>query len=537
MIDLGSLNDQLGRVNEAANVERSLFMQATMEGDTAGEAVRKVAAQMKEADGFGARGGEVNALESAGPISDAYILGTDPMMLITGPGGSGKTTASTKKALLETSRIYPGADGVRRYVLGAWRQKYDNLWAATIPSWWKLLPQDLPGSTWVGARPRAAEQIVRFKDSWGDCILKVRFRAFGESMDPEDILGNEQTDAYLNEMSTMPEALTIALVDRVGRDPPRAIIRRTGRIFGDANAPDVLNYCYRDFYELPLKDGYRLFRQPGGLDVGAENLNAMGREYYENSARVNAHRPWWVKRMVHARPGFTRDADPVYDAFDDDTNMSPTPLEATRMLPIVVGIDAGYTPSAVYTQVVSRQARILGEVVIERGGMRELAQAMLEYEARRFARCEFNDFCDPSMGAGEDIGEDESDRTALSGYLARSVSPARTNMIDPRTAAVKEYLGRHLGPGRPGLLVDPSCKSLRRGFNQTYHYKRTRGSNDISSIEKTPDSHPHDGLQYAALAWGTDAATMRASEAHRAIEARRQKGREQGRRNPLARRA
>jgi hypothetical protein len=474
-------------------------------------------------------------LRSAGPISDAYILSSAPVSLITGPGGSGKTTASIKKALLEAQRVYPGSDGVRRYVLGVWRQKYDNLWAATIPQWWKILPQDLSGSKWVGARPRAAEHHIAIDDAYGRVELIARFRAFNETMDPDDLLGIECTDAYLNEMSTFDEDLMIRLVDRVGRDPPREVIRRAGRIFGDANAPDVTNYCYKHFYET-AKPGYVLFRQPGGRDPGAENIEAMGREYYENSARVNAHRKWWVKRMVDAKPGFTRDVDVVYEEFDDDRNMSKQTIEPTRMLPIVVGIDGKYTPSAIYTQVVGRQARILAEVVIERGDMKTLGEAMLELEARRFRGCEFNDRCDPSMGAGEDLSE-KSERGRLSDVLKREVVCADTNDPGRRVEAVKAHLTRTLDGGRPGLIVDPSCLCIRRGFNQTYHYVRTHGTNDISRIQKTPDSHPHDGLQAAALSWGTDAAIKRGSEVDRELARRRAQGRETGRRNPLSRRA
>ena len=65
-------------------------------------------------------------------------------------------------------------------------------------------------------------------------------------------------------------------------------------MFGDCNAPNVENYVYRDFFEKTL-DGYRLYRQPGGRDPGAENLEAMGREYYDNSVmtQVKMDRiPW-----------------------------------------------------------------------------------------------------------------------------------------------------------------------------------------------------------------------------------------------------
>lgn len=482
--------------------------------------------------------GTPRILKAAGPISQAYLLSTSPISLITGPGGSAKTTTSIIKALLETQRIYPGADGVRRYVLGVWRQKYDNLWGATIPSWWKILPENLPGSKWTGSKPRAAEQIIPFDDAWGRAILTVRFRAFGDSMDPEDLLGNEMTDAYLNEMSTLPEELFIALIDRVGRDPPRSVIRRSGRIFGDSNAPDVMNYCYRDFYE-DLKPGYALFRQPGGRDPGAENTAIMGREYWENSARLNAHRPWWVKRMVDARPGFTRDVDIVYDKFDDDVNVKAG-LEAFKQLPVLVGIDGGFTPSAVYCQEMGDgQLRILGEVVIERGRMTELARAMLAFEAQRFPGCEFADICDPAMCAGEDMeGADEkSDRQKLADKLGRDVVPAPTNEVAVRIGVVRDKIELNLGPGKPGVVLDRRCKCLRRGFNQTYHFRRTRGTNDLSNIEKTPDSHPHDALQYACSKTGSEAARVRRSDLERKRQARRTAARESAgaRYNPLAR--
>jgi hypothetical protein len=173
-IDFGSLNDRLEKSCPAENLERSIDKDFV---ENFPEAARDLRAE--------ARAGHMqNLMRSAGPISDAYILGHDPVMLITGPGGSGKTTASVKKALVEAQRIRPGSDGTRRYVLGTWRQKYDNLWKATIPSWWKILPRDLPGSKWVGASPRAAEHIVNFEDKWGPVQLIARFRAFGEIADP-----------------------------------------------------------------------------------------------------------------------------------------------------------------------------------------------------------------------------------------------------------------------------------------------------------------------------------------------------------------
>jgi len=539
-LDFGSLNDHLARSCAAENFARSI------DKEFAENFPDVVAAERADARENIVAASSQNLLRSVGPVSDAYILGREPAMLITGPGASAKTTSSVKKGLVEAQRIHPGSNGVRRYVLGVWRQKYDNLWKATIPTWWKILPKDLPGSSWNGASPRAAEHVVRFEDNWGPIELIARFRAFGDVADPEDLLGNEMTDAYLNEWSTLPEELFIALVDRVGRDPPPDVIKRTGRFFGDSNAPDVTNYTYRDFYESGAEhgvtpQGYRLYRQPGGLDPGAENIapnGGMTRDYYENSMRVNANRPWWIKRMVHAKPGYTRAVDPVYPQFDDDRNMAPATLEHYPQIPIMVGVDGGMTPSAVYGQELSSgQLRVLAEIALERGGMRELSVAMLALEAQRFSGCDFATECDPSMVAGDASDdrpglEEGSDRSRLAAYLGRDVEPSPTNEPDARWESIRSKIRHTIDDGRPGLLVDPSCKALRRGFNQTYAYRKVQGTNDRGSVQKNADSHPHDALQVVGLMCGTAKAKLRNNQRTRERQKRQEQNRERPRYNP-----
>ena len=494
-----------------------------------------------------------NVLHSAGPVSDAYIMSEDAVALIIGPPGSGKTTASIKKILKEGVSIRPGPDGVRRYVPGVWRQSYVNLWNATIKSWWKILPEELPGSHWVGSSPRPATHTIRFRDQWSvkygsEIEIITQFRAFNEAADPDDVLGTEFTDCYLNEMPTLPEALFTALVTRVGRDPPFEVTRRDGCMYGDGNAPDVTNWVFRDFYEN-LKPGYALYKQPGGRAPGAENLQALGPNYYHQATQLNAHRPWWVRLMIDCRPGFNRDTPVIYPHFDDDVHVSGATLAPIPQLPVLVGIDGGFMPAAVYAQEMGDgQLRILGEVVLERGGAGELGRAMLAFEAHRFparygSSFEFRDNADPSTCAGEDNPalsdgaalEEGSFRIRLARRLGRNVKLADTNELSPRIAAIGDKIDLNLGAGRPGLLLDPSCKVLRRGFNQTFHYRTTRGTNDIASISKTVDSHACEAAQYAALLCGTSEARKRRS----AIDAERQRrmeaARDAPRRNPLSR--
>lgn len=524
ILDLGSLNDVLRNSSAARNLaswDRNLVTADVM-------------------------GASQNLLRSAGPVSDAYMLGTDDVALLNGPGGSGKTIASAKKALVSAQRMPPFGltkDGtaIRRYPLGVWRQKYDNLWKATIKSWWKVFPKDLPGSDWQGASPRSATHTIRFRDQWGMIELIAMFLAFGDVADPEDLRGFEFMDVYLNEIDTLPEELFAYLADRIGRDPPRQVSKRGGRYYGDCNAPDVTNWVFRDFWEAP-KPGFVLYRQPGGREAGAENP-AMGRDYYDQSARINAHRPWWVRRMVDNVPGMTRGENLVYPVYDDTRMFSAVELEPELRLPVLVGVDGGLTPAAVYGQEMpDGQLRILAEIAMSRAGMEELGTAMLVLEARRFRGCEFVTDCDPSMTAGEDKDggpalEKGSDRDRLAEKLQRKVAPASTNEPGRRWDAVRDKIGLNLGLNRPGLILDPSCKVLHRGFLQTYHYRPTAGTNDLSSVVKTFDSHAHDALQYLALRCGTDEARKRRTDLRREREARREKARGAGRFNPLRRRA
>jgi hypothetical protein len=212
--------------------------------------------------------------------------------------------------------------------------------------------------------------------------------------------------------------------------------------------------------------------------------------------------------------------------------MARNTLPVIRELPVITGTDGGLTPSTVYMQEKSNgQLRILAEVPLERGGMRELATAMLQLEATRFQGCEFISDCDPAMGAGEDVGEG-SDRQLLSKYLSRRVTLAETNNPDARHEAVRAKLRHTCEGGEPGLIVDPSCKTIRRGANQTFHFRNIAGTDDLGSVAKTFDGHTCEAMEYGALRCGTAAATRRISDTRAARERRREEARSGKRYNP-----
>ena len=74
----------------------------------------------------------------------------------------------------------------------------------------------------------------------------------------------------------------------------------------------------------------------------------------------------------------------------------------------------------------------------------------------------------------------------------------------PRREAVAGALNR-LVDGKPGLVISPACKVLRKGFAGGYHFKRVRVTGD-ERYHDVPDknaySHVHDALQYALSGGG-----------------------------------
>jgi hypothetical protein len=170
---------------------------------------------------------------------------------------------------------------------------------------------------------------------------------------------------------------------------------------------------------------------------------------------------------------------------------------------------------------------------------------MLALEAWRFPECDFHTVCDPSMVSGEDKDTEErdeqaiskgSDRQRLVDKLGRQVELAKSNEVGRRHDAVKDKIKLNCGPGRPGYFIDPSCHGLIRGKRQTYQFRKRRGTNDISSVQPTFDTHVADAEQYMAMECGTDAARKRKSDRRAEIEATRKANREAGRYKAFARR-
>lgn len=444
-----------------------------------------------------------------GPVAGAYFADTSEVSAIMGPVGSGKTRASIAKILYRAAnqRRSP-LDGVRYSRWVVVRETYRQIQRTVLKSWFKQVPRAF-GRFIDGGSNAPSTHHLRFRlgdSSVVDC--EVIFAAIGDQDVEEFCRGFEVTGGYLNEMDLLSSDLLQFLPDRAGRYPDMEHGGPTWcGIIADLNAPDTDSWVYRDFFEAP-REGYRIFVQPGGRDPGAENLPNLPPGYYERAVR--GKRAWYVRRMIDNRFGFSRHGKPVYEEeYNDLIHASPVELEPVRGIPLVIGADPGLRPGgAILQQMPDGQWRIIDELVGE-GGAVKFSNRLNRLLAERYAGWSYDmiqGWCDPYAKSRSAAEKDESswlDIVRTRTKLRWKIAPS--NAIGTRLDAVRGPLTRLIDGHKPGLLVSPRCKVIRKGFNSGYAYKRVRSAGS-EIYEDMPDknefSDPHDAVQYAILGGG-----------------------------------
>jgi hypothetical protein len=199
--------------------------------------------------------------------------------------------------------------------------------------------------------------------------------------------------------------------------------------------------------------------------------------------------------FVQGEYGQVHDGRPVYNNYQDRIHCATEPLVPVQSLELVVGMDWGLNPAAIFTQMSSLGMVMCydelapEDVTFEDFVNEQLVPLILEKYRNFRVRV-----------AGDPAG---SSRNALSQKTVYDIlrergiaaAPARTNDFLLRRDAVDYFLKR-----TGGFLIDPSCTTLREGFSGGYRYaKQTERAQRDPRPEKNHFSHVHDALQYAAL--------------------------------------
>lgn len=433
-----------------------------------------------------------------GPVARAFLRSSAFVRGIRGPIGSGKSTACCIEILRRAAEQRPGPDRLRRSRWAVVRNTYPELKTTTIKTWHQWVSPDV--GKWQSEGPPT--HYVRS----GDIELEVMFLALDRPEDIRKLLSLELTGAWVNEARDVPKAILDGLTGRVGRYP--GAMAGGASWYGiilDTNAPDTDHWWYR-LAEEETPEGWAFFAQPAGDGPDAENTPNLPAGYYERARAGKTDE--WIKVYIRGEYGFVQDGKPVFPMYRDGVHCRPVAVNSA--LPVIVGVDFGLTPAAVFAQrTLTGHWRVLGELVMEDMGAKRFGEVLGREMRARFPDARFDIWGDP---AGDSRAQ--TDETTPFQILRAAGIPARpAPSNDPvlRIEAVAAALNRMID-GEPGLAIDPGCRVLRKALAGAYRYRRIQiGGQERyhDQPEKNAYSHVSDALQYALVGAGEGATLIR----------------------------
>lgn len=426
--------------------------------------------------------------------SNAFVRG------LMGPVGSGKSTTCIMEIMARGQSQKPH-NGVRKTRWAIIRNTYPELKSTTI----KTFQEWVPDAVIKWDAPISCRYVGGLNDG-----TSLDTEIFFFPVDRPEEIGKlkslELTGAWINEAAEIAKGVFDMVTQRVGRFPPRRMGGPSwSGVLLDTNPPDDDHWYYRMAERGPKE--WDFFKQPGGLtevngdyvpNLSAENIGNLpgGHEYYLR--QIHGKTKDWIKVFLLGQYGSVVQGKPVYPEWSDDMHCKPTAVN--RELPLLLGFDYGLTPAVAICQVSRGRLHVIDELFAIDMGISQFARdIVIPHLAVNYPRMSFQAVGDPA-GSSRAQTDEKSCFMELAEAGLPCV-PASTNAFAGRREAVAKYLTKMVD-AKPGLLVDPKCDMIRRGFNGRYCYKRVQVSGD-ERYRDVPDkndySHLHDALQYAAL--------------------------------------
>lgn len=431
------------------------------------------------------------------PSTEPFLRADKFANFIIGPVGSTKTTASLIKIAYEAQRVAPCKDGVRRSRIAVIRNTRQMLFDTTIPDFLKWYPDGIAGAF----LKTDSKFIMRF----GDVECEVLFRGLDDANDVRRLLSLQLTFGMLDEFREINPDVYNALTGRLGRYPDKTMNgvgpcddsgKQIHKVWGATNPPDADTW-WENLLTAP-PDNMHVTFQPSGLSAEADWVQHLPDGYYANLCDGKSED--WIDVYVHGKFGASLSGRPVFRAFNTEMHVSDTPLNIIQGAPVIIGVDAGLSPAAVFGQQDYQGRVLVHDAVISEGmgALRFIREKLKPLLATRYAGHKVTVVIDPA--AQQRAQTDE--RTVMDMFKAEgfAVRPARTNAVPARIAAVDQYLTRVV-EGKPSFLVNKdTCFPLIQALRGKYRYKvNTKGEFDESPEKSHPWSDVSDALQYLCL--------------------------------------
>lgn len=474
-----------------------------------------------------------------GPVAKAFLQDDAFICGLRGPFGSGKSTATIMKLILNWQRQARGPDGWIRRRTAIIRNTYPELRTTTMNSWHMWVPKH------VGKWRDAGPPMQYIRDEEKQMEWEIYFIALDRPDDLKKLLGMELSDAWINEAREVPKAILDGLTGRVGRYPAMWQGGCTmAQIILDTNPPDTDHWWYilaeqdssnernrqliqsmKEAEEILRSKGVlrkdqpimRFWSQPSGRSAQAENLRNLRPGYYE--FQMAGKDLDWIKVYVDGEYGFVMDGLPVFPEYKDSTHAREFPI--LMGLGFRLGFDFGLTPAATLSQRMANGRWLThAEYVSERMGITTFADGLKQFLGEKFPGIKITSaHGDPS---GDAVTPEENTCFMIlraAGFT--NAEPAPTQDPVRRREGVA-YLLRTIVDGEPAMLIHKRCSILRKGMSGGYHRRRLQVAGEIKYRdvpEKNHYSHVCEALEYDCVSAGEDRNVTVAREEQRAPRA------------------
>lgn len=332
--------------------------------------------------------------------------------------------------------------------------------------------------------------------------LEICFRALDREDQVSNLLSFEFTSAYFNEVREIPWGIIDAMDGRIGRYPKKDDVGEYWHgIIMDTNPPDEDSKLYK-VAEIIKPDNFKMFKQPSGLSVHAENIKHLPKNYYQNLAKGKDE--MFVRLYVHGQYGYLVVGKPVFASFKDNIHVAPHVLEPLKGVDVLIGFDFGLQPACTIGQITPLgQLRILDELVSDGMGIKQFCEnSLIPLLRKKYFGMNVMGYGDPSGTSRSPTDESTCFDILHSAEIGlTNVIPAETNALVPRIGAVEGFLNKMV-QGEPGFVLSPNCRYLRKACNGAYYYEKDP-KGQIGEHKPIPvknfASHVADSLQYLCM--------------------------------------
>ena len=377
-------------------------------------------------------------------------------------------------------------------------------------------------------------QTMRFLDVEAEIVM-MSFKDASESS-IKRLKSTLFTGAWVNECQFAVLRLVTEIIDRTGRYPRRIDCpdydRRKFAVL-DCNAPMThdhwLLYMRGDTpippemspdqamaYKKP--DNWEFFMQPPAvvedidqngnlvgyaLNMQAENLQNMGDDPYLPA--VAGKERDQIDRDFRNITRTSRSGAPRYPRFDRDLHVAEQKLEAYEGSPIIIGMDPGGEPGAVFGQNVDNRWYILHSEVAVNCESSEFAAKIKHILATRFPFHRDTGiviWCDPAGGWGS-INSRSTTQQIFAAAGMQIQFPATKDNPGLRLSTGRNVLDDYVR-GQPKVVVCPEhCRELINALDGGMRMKQRKieGSERVTE-DLIKNEHSHVGEAFEYLLWG-----------------------------------